>query len=370
MSIIYNASQQFAIDSFKKFLESDSQVLMVKGAAGTGKTTLVSEFLKILYAEKREYALMAPTGRAAYIIGKKTGHPATTIHRCIYGLSQLKSTSQNKEDEDDGGLHLRFALKANNDSFRTVYIVDESSMISDKFSETESFSFGSGCLLSDLFEYAQGRKIVLVGDYAQLPPVGMDFSPALEKDYIEKKFSCRVTEIMLQEVFRQSSESVMLANASRIRDSIDTKSFIEFKLEEGEDSQSEDINLLRPYYLISPDKPSVKSAIIAYSNKQALDYNLAVRRHYYGEDAPHLKSGELLMICRNNYSYEYELFNGNIVQVMACQPDNELIQRQVRVKLGKDRIESVDLKFRKVALRFGVGGNPVTLNVMILDVQK
>lgn len=367
MSIIYNASQQFAIDSFKKFLESDSQVLMVKGAAGTGKTTLVSEFLKILYAEKREYALMAPTGRAAYIIGKKTGCPATTIHRCIYGLSKLKSTSQNKEDEDDGGLHLRFALKANNDSFRTVYIVDESSMISDKFSESESFSFGSGCLLSDLFEFAQGRKIVLVGDYAQLPPVGMDFSPALDKEYIERKYSCKVTEIMLREVFRQSSGSVMLANASRIRNSIDNKSFIEFKLEEGEDSESEDTNLLSPYYLILPDKPSVKSSIIAYSNKQALDYNLAVRRHYYGEDAPRLKAGELLMICRNNYSFEYELFNGNIVQVVACQSDNELIQRQVRVKLGKDRIESVDLKFRKVTLRFGVGGNPVTLNVMILD---
>ena len=129
------SSQLSAIAAFKDFLESEGQVFMLKGAAGTGKTTLVSEFLKILEEQKREYGLMAPTGRAAYIIGSKTEKPAYTIHRSIYGLSKLKSTSQNKEDEDDGGLHLRFGLKSNNDSLNTVYIVDESSMVSDKFSE-------------------------------------------------------------------------------------------------------------------------------------------------------------------------------------------------------------------------------------------
>lgn len=257
----FTLSQQIAIDKFKEFLIGDSQIFMLKGAAGTGKTTLISEFLKILNVEKRDYTLMAPTGRAAYIIGNKTGRTAFTIHRNIYGLSDLKSISQNKEDEDDGGLHLRFGLKANNDSMRAVYIVDESSMISDAFSENEAFSFGSGCLLTDLFEFAKGRKIVFVGDYAQLPPIGMNFSPALARDYIEKKFNCKVTEIMLHEVLRQPSKSVMLTNTSRIRDSIDNKTFIEFKLDKGDDTESEDIDLLRPYYLISPKKPSVKSAI-------------------------------------------------------------------------------------------------------------
>lgn len=103
-------SQNNAVAAFREFLEGDEQVFMLKGAAGTGKTTLVSEFLRILDAAKREYRLMAPTGRAAYIIGSKTGNPAFTIHRSIYGLSKLKSTSQNKEDEDDGGLHLRFGF--------------------------------------------------------------------------------------------------------------------------------------------------------------------------------------------------------------------------------------------------------------------
>ena len=360
-------SQLSAIAAFKIFLEGDEQVFMLKGAAGTGKTTLVTEFIKILEGQKQEYGLMAPTGRAAHIIGSKTGKPAFTIHRSIYGLSTLKSTSQNLEDENDGGLHLRFGLRGNNDSLNAVYIVDESSMVSDNYSENEAFSFGSGCLLTDLFEFARGRKIVLVGDYAQLPPVGMNFSPALDKDYIEDKFSCKVAEFMLREVMRQSDGSVMLSNASKIREAVERRSFIEFRLDKGDDSIPENIDLLTPYYQLSENKPSVKSAVIAYSNKQALDYNLAIRRHYYGDTAPRLKAGDLLMICRNNYAYEYELFNGNIVQVEACQPDSEVTTRSIRVKLGKNRIEQVELRFRSATICFAVLGKRVSLNVMLLD---
>lgn len=361
------SSQQSAIAAFKEFLDGDAQVFILKGAAGTGKTTLVAEFLKILEAQKREYGLMAPTGRATYIIGSKTGKVASTIHRGIYGLSKLKSTSQNKEDEDDGGLHLRFGLKVNEAALNAVYIVDESSMISDAYSENEAFSFGSGCLLTDLFEFARGRKIVLVGDYAQLPPVGMNFSPALDKEYIKDKFNCTVDEFILRVVLRQADGSVMLSNATKIRDSIERKTFVEFKLDNGEDSVAEDIDLLTPYYQLSADRPCVKAAVIAFSNRQALDYNLAIRRHYFGEDAPRLKSGDLMMICRNNYSHEYELFNGNIVQVEACQPDEDVTARQVRVKLGKNRIEQVELRFRRATICFAVNGKRVSLNVMLLD---
>ena len=283
--IQYTESQNNVIGAFKEFLDGDEQVFMLKGAAGTGKTTLVTEFMKILEGQKREFRLMAPTGRAAYIIGSKAGKQAYTIHKSIYSLTKLKSPIRNNEEEDHGSLHLRFGLKGNNDSRKAVYIVDESSMISDSNSENEAFSFGFGCLLTDLFEFAGGRKIVLVGDYAQLPPVGMNFSPALDKEYIENKFCCRVKEYMLREVMRQSDGSVMLSNASKIRDSIETKSFIEFRLSTGEDSVAEDKDLLVPYYSLSPDRPNVKAAIIAYSNKQALNYNLAIRRHYYGVTA-------------------------------------------------------------------------------------
>ncbi len=365
--IQFTQSQQAAVDSFRKFLDGNQRVMILKGAAGTGKTTLVAKFIRILEAQKIGYCLMAPTGRAAYIIGSKTGKPAYTIHRSIYGLTKLKLTVQDSDEEDYGGLHLRFGLKSNNDSSGTVYLVDESSMVSDSFAENDTFSFGSGCLLTDLFEFAAGRKIVFIGDYVQLPPIGMNFSPALDRDYMRRKFRCEVTEVMLREVMRQSGDGVLLQNATRLRDDIEKRSYIEFKLTDGSDCRSADDDLLSPYYQLFPSKPSVSSVVITYSNRKALDYNLAMRRHYYGMDAPRLKPGELLTICRNNYSYNYELFNGNIVQVEACQPDEEVEQRFVKVKMGKDRVESVILRFRKVVIRFGVKGMPVSVTVRILD---
>lgn len=361
------SSQQNAIHAFKAFLSGPEQVFMLKGAAGTGKTTIISEFLRILEGAQHDYKLMAPTGRAAYIIGNKTGKDATTIHRGIYTLNNLKSTSSNKGSEDDGGLHANFALRRNDAPKSTVYIVDESSMVSDSFSEDEAFSFGSGRLLADLFEYAGGRKIIFVGDYAQLPPVGMKFSPALDKEYVERTFDCKATEVFLLETVRQQSDSAILCNANRIRLGIESKTFIEFKMENGNDTMAEDYDLLQPYFALSEARPDFNSAIIAYSNRQALQYNLAVRRHYFGENAQRLMPGDLLMIARNNYASEHELFNGNIVMVHSCAPDDEVESRTVSVKIGKGMTENVELRFRKAVLKFRSAKQPVSVNVTLLD---
>lgn len=366
---LLTSSQQSAVRAFKDFLQSDSQVFMLKGAAGTGKTTLVKEFLQIIKEKKWESALMAPTGRAAHIIGCKTGRNASTIHRGIYCVSKLEENKQNTEEVeyDDSSLHIQFGLKLNENSYKCVYIVDEASMISDTYSENEAFSFGSGLLLTDLFTFAHGRKVVFVGDYAQLPPVGMNFSPALDKEYIENKFNCKVCEVVLREVLRQAEHSVMLNNANNIRNAIDTKTFLEFKLNNGDDCIAEDIDLLRPYYNIKQDAPSAKAAIITYSNAQALAYNLSIRKHYFGEDCSRLKVGDLLMIARNNYAYGIELFNGNIVKVASCEDDNSIISRKINIKTGKDRIETIELRFRKVCICFNNQGKVENLNVTILD---
>lgn len=365
----FTRSQQSAIDAFTLFLKGDSQVFMLKGAAGTGKTTIVSEFVSILKAQNRKFRLMAPTGRAAFILGRKIGAGigASTIHKAIYLLAKLSSTGQNKDSEDDGGVHAHYALKTNEDHASAVYIVDESSMISDVFSENESFSFGSGMLLSDLFLFAKGRKIVFVGDYAQLPPVGMNFSPALDKTYIEQHFDCKAEEVYLREVVRQKDGSVMLSNANKVRDCIEAHSFVEFGLSDGVDTHAEDEDLLRPYFKLSQSTPDPHSAIIAYSNKQALEYNLAIRRHYFGNDVQRLIPGDLLIIARNNYSFDYELFNGNIVQVESCSSDQDVKSRMVRVKLGKDRVESVELRFRDVVIKFNTRDGAKQILVTILD---
>jgi hypothetical protein len=366
-SFTLTPSQQTALESFKTFLSGPTQVFMLKGAAGTGKTTLVKAFLKTLFEEKQHVALMAPTGRAAYILHQKTQFPASTIHRAIYQNKNLKFFSQHKEDEDDGSLFARFGLKPNEDTIHTVYIVDEASLISDTYSENEAFLFGSGYLLQDLFEFVRGRKVVFVGDYAQLPPVGMNFSPALDADYLRQKYGCEVIEVMLREVVRQQTQSGILRNATQVRDCIEAKNFIEFQLAAAEDFHSETVDLLQPYFQLSPDKPNVKAAVVAYSNKQVLQYNQRIRQHYFGEQSQRLLPGELLMVARNNYANEIELFNGNIVQVTACQDDAEVERRLVRVKLGVGKIESVELWFRAVSIIFHSEQTVERLNIVILD---
>lgn len=210
--LMFTPSQQSAIQTFEDFLKSDDQVLMLKGAAGTGKTTLLKEFITILQKEHRGFGLMAPTGRAAHIISEKTGANALTIHRYIYAMEKLRANNLTKDEEENDTLHFSFALKENAAEKDFIYLIDESSMISDQYTASELFMFGTGFLLSDIFQYAEGRKIIFVGDYAQLPPVGMNFSPALDKNYLTEKFKCGVAEITLTEVLRQDPESVLLEN--------------------------------------------------------------------------------------------------------------------------------------------------------------
>ena len=366
-----NDSQQQAADAFRSFLASDARVLILKGAAGTGKTTLAIEFLRILDAGNTPCALMASTGRAAYIMASKTGRAVSTIHRGIYSLQKLqpaKSANAAADgDDDDGGMTLSFGLRRNDDADDAVYIVDEASMVSDSYSSGEAFTFGSGQLLTDLMTYAEGRKIVFIGDYAQLPPVGMNFSPALDVDYISSKFGCEAREVTLREVVRQQAGSTMLSNATRLRDCIEQKAFVEFHLDDGDDSAAADSDLLEPYFRLSPEKPCAQAAVVTYSNHQALEYNLAIRRHYHGSDAPRLLAGDLLMICRNNYAYEHELFNGNVVQVEACAPDSEREQRSLTIKIGEGKSTAVTLSFRKATIRFAAMGETVSLSVTLLD---
>ncbi len=366
-NIEFTSSQKAAIYSFRSFLNGSDQVFILKGAAGTGKTTLLAEFIRILNPEKRLIKLMAPTGRAAHIIGQKTGVSALTIHKSIYSLSALNSIAKKGDPEEDDNIHAKFGLRKNDDPQSTVYIVDESSLISDIFSEHEAFSFGSGKLLSDLFKYIGNRKIIFVGDYAQLPPIGMNFSPALDKSYLEEFFNCTVSEFFLREVVRQAHGSVLLDNVTKIRDNIESKSFAEFKLLNDDDFLTEKENLLIPYFRQSNTRPHVRSIIITYSNKQAMEYNQAIRTHYYGEDVPRLVKGDLLIIARNNYAYDRELFNGNIVQVESCTLDSEIESRHVRISLGKGKIETVELRFRKAVIRFLSGNKPVSVKVTILD---
>ncbi len=199
------AEQDIANNVFCRFLmERDEQsVMILRGSAGTGKTTLAAAFVRMLLAMKQKIVLLAPTGRAAKVLSLYAGHPAYTIHRRIYRQRTAGDMSA-------------FNVNANLQS-DTLFIIDEASMIAnDGYGDS---AFGSGRLLDDLIQYVyNGRncRMMLIGDRAQLPPVGEEDSPALQSDFM-RGYGLQVFDCDLNEVLRQSSESGILYNATMIR---------------------------------------------------------------------------------------------------------------------------------------------------------
>jgi exodeoxyribonuclease-5 len=191
---------------------NDMEVLLVNGYAGTGKTTLVRSLVRTLDKFRQKYVLLAPTGRAAKVLSSYTGKPAHTVHKRIY---------RQKSARDGMGV---FVLDRNL-SGDTLFVVDEASMIANQ--EQEMKVFGSGRLLDDLVEYVysrEGCKLILLGDTAQLPPVGLDISPALDPRVLAS-YDLTVHEGFLDEVVRQSMTSGILMNATRLRKDAEKGSF-------------------------------------------------------------------------------------------------------------------------------------------------
>ena len=265
--------------------------LIIKGYAGTGKTSMLAALVKIMPKIGLKAVLLAPTGRAAKVLANYSGHQAFTIHKKIY---RQKSATAN-------GLG-NFALDKNKHQ-RTVFIVDEASMIANNSSENSIF--GSGRLLDDLFEYVYSGemcKLILVGDTAQLPPVGLAVSPALDIKVIgEMGFS--VSEFELKQVVRQSSESGILHNATLLR---------HFLADNGQGYPSlkvdgfADVRRITGGQLIEEiencyDEFGVSNTmVLCRSNKRANRYNEGIRRTILWRDEE-ISKGDLLMVVKNNY---------------------------------------------------------------------
>ena len=205
--------QRSLVDKLELFLSSrEESVFLLKGYAGTGKTFITKGLTEYFRAVGRNYVLAAPTGKASKVIAKKTQSPAYTIHKTIYSF---KDISEYKEDNLDGSETFKFyaQLAVNEMSADTVYIVDESSMIADVYHEEEFFRFGTGYLLRDFFKFVNldhndhSKKVIFIGDDAQLPPVGMNFSPALDQKYLSREHNIKSTLFELTEVVRQKSDS-------------------------------------------------------------------------------------------------------------------------------------------------------------------
>jgi len=346
--MILTPSQQSAFKQFEEFVNSDDRIFILKGSAGTGKTTLLKALVESLCDKGWKCVLMAPTGRASFIMGEKTGHSAATIHRTIYQIEEgLK---------DDGSGQLVFVLGQNEDSHNnTIYFVDEASMVSDLYCENDMFKFGSGYLLRDVLDYCGSRKIVFVGDYAQLPPVGQAFSPAMSAEYLQETYHALCREAMLKEVIRQVENSFVYKNATFVRDAIELDHYNEFAIKDGE-GVKKSTSLIEDYKSITQGTIDRDTIVIAYTNKQVLDYNLAIRDYLFQSNQERLLPGDLLMVSQNNYSYSEELYNGTIIRVLSCASDSMLEKRNVRFNTsekdayGETVVAEKELSFRKALI--------------------
>ena len=336
-----NAEKAGLFDALGAFIISRDarKAFILRGYAGTGKTSVMSALVRALEGLKQPCVLLAPTGRAAKVLSRYSGRQAYTIHKKIYRQRQL-------------GLEA-FAL-SNNLHRNTLFIVDEASMLSGN---RDNPTFGSGCLLDDLVKYVYsgaGCSLLLLGDDAQLPPVGSSISPALDADFM-RGYGLQVTGYGLTQVARQALDSGILSEATRIREEIG-----DWKLKIGDFSvqpNGKDILRVPGEALIETIEDSWRTVgaeetlIIARSNKMTNLYNGGVRaRVLWKEDE--LSNGDRIMVTKNNYFWaqEYEdlefIANGDMFAIERLYHFHELYG----FHFAKAALRSVDYSWEIEAL--------------------
>jgi len=314
--------QAEALEKLSAFMmnpDADS-LFLLKGYAGTGKSSLVGALVKTLTALEQKTVLLAPTGRAAKVFSNYSGHAAFTIHKKIY--------RQKKFSHENVGFELNVNLHKH-----TLFIVDEASMISN--GSYDKAMFGSGHLLDDLIEYiytGEGCRLLLMGDSAQLPPVGESISPAFDMNVL-KAFGLNVETFTLTQVIRQQLTSGILKNATDIRTLItEEKAGLYPKIRI---KNYPDIIRLRGDELIEAVSSAYnrsgieETTVISRSNKRANIYNNGIRNSIlYREEE--LSGGDMLMVVKNNYYWSEEyaeidfIANGDIAKVNRVRRYEEM----------------------------------------------
>ena len=318
----------------------ERKVFILRGYAGTGKTSVMSALVRALKGLNQPCVLLAPTGRAAKVLSRYSGEQAYTIHKKIYRQRQLGMEA--------------FTL-ADNLHTRTLFIVDEASMLSGN---RDNPTFGSGCLLDDLVRYVyneRGCSLMLVGDDAQLPPVGSLSSPALDADYMAHTFQLSTFNFQLCQVARQALDSGILSEATRLRELLNTRNTPSTPISltpNGVDliklPGDEVIDTLETSWrTVGPEE----TLIIARSNKMTNLYNGGVRAQVLWKE-DELSNGDRVMISKNNYFWaqEYQdlefLANGDMLEIQRLTNIHELYG----FRFAKAELKSLDYDWEIEAL--------------------
>ena len=341
--------QRNALHIFARFMtdRSENAAMILRGSAGTGKTSLAGAIVRAVNRLRIKVSLLAPTGRAAKVFSLNAGLAASTIHRKIYREKAFNGA--------DGQFQL------NNNMFRDMlFMVDEASMISLSQSNT---TFGSGRLLDDLVQYVYSNggncRLLLIGDKAQLPPVGEQESPALRADVL-KAYGLQVYECDLNEVLRQSQHSGILWNATAIREmityntatqlpQIHLKGFADISIVQGNELIE---SLASSYSAVGMDE----TMVITRSNKRANIFNQGIRNTILGREEE-LTTGDLVMVVKNKY---LEKDRSTDISFIA-NGDHAVVRRVRNIR------ELYGFRFADVALEFPDYNNTELDTVVVLD---
>ncbi len=351
--------QAHALEVFAEFLtDRDSHAVMIlRGSAGTGKTTLSGAIVRTLKEIRQKVMLLAPTGRAAKVFSLNSGSPAYTIHRRIY------------REKSFSGVEGQFNL---NDNLYTdtLFMVDEASMIANM--GLGGMSFGSGCLLDDLVHFVyQGRndRLLLIGDKAQLPPVGEEESPALHAAILEG-YGLKVYECDLNEVLRQSEESGILYNATMIRQMITHDDITQ--LPKIHFAGYSDIKPMPGAELIEALADSYHhvglddTIVVTRSNKRANVFNQGIRNMVLDREEE-LSQGDILMIVKNNYYWMEEERKSNNKLLSNEIPAFLANGDRAKVLKVRRRIDLYGFRFATLLLQFPDYGNYELEATVLLD---
>ncbi|EGR3176994.1 AAA family ATPase [Vibrio parahaemolyticus] len=365
--------QKNAIAGIGAFLSSNGfGGYILHGYAGTGKTFIAKGIVDFVTRQGKSCVLMAPTGKAAKVIAEKTNHQASTIHKAIYDYSDAF--------DDDSEAHVPVAtIKPNNDGTDTVYIVDESSMLSDVFSGTDNIQFGSGYLLRDLLMYVRDggqqaqRKIIFIGDDAQLPPVGMRNSPALDANYLREKYALPLAESTLEEVVRQKAGSGVMDNALVLRHALDTDTFneLDFNTTKADiESLSSDVFIERYMALCEKQISKTKEVVIvAHSNAQVDSYNRRCREIFFPNHST-LCAGDKVIAVANHYRNDITVTNGEfgLVRQLLSEPESRVVTFSKKLEDKSIEKVTVNLTFRDVEILFrDESGSPISVTGKVVE---